>query len=210
MVVYFMEFPDPKYPFFSKLSKFQQRMFKRIHGILTSFDGPTKIPNNRCLYVEVHCAVIEYKNEKTKPVHYLIQIVDFDDPNYQRQEWSPKRWELVTDPALTRAIGFYNIYHQNWGLIEQGKALMHCENSTFAYDSEFNEYMKVEGATSEDVFDYILKFLSEKRKKYLLELFEKRDPEHLQYDENFDDYPDNYDLEDIIRDKGMQDLNNND
>ena len=55
---------------------------------------------------------------------------------------------------------------------------MHCENTTFAYHNEFNEYMKVERATSEDVFDYLFdvgagKFFSEKGKKYLLELFEK-------------------------------------
>ena len=51
MVVYFMEFPYPKYPFFKKLTKFQQCMFRRIHLILTSPDGSTKIPNNRYLYV---------------------------------------------------------------------------------------------------------------------------------------------------------------
>jgi len=44
--------------------------------------------------------------------------------------------------------------------------------------------MKVEGAVSEDIFDYFFdmragKFLSDKEKKYLLELFEKWDPEHL-------------------------------
>ena len=30
MVVYLMEIPDSKYPFFSRLAKFQQCMFKRI------------------------------------------------------------------------------------------------------------------------------------------------------------------------------------
>ena len=45
--------------------------------------------------------------------------------------------------------------------------------------------MKVDGATSEDVFDYLFdlgagKFLSKKRKKYLHELFERWDPEHLE------------------------------
>jgi len=59
MVVYFMEFPDPNFLFFSTLTKFQQCMFKKMHWILTSPDGPTKIPNNRCLYVEVHYALIE-------------------------------------------------------------------------------------------------------------------------------------------------------
>ena len=69
---------------------------------------------------------------------------------------------------------------------------------------------------SEDIFDYLFdvgaeKFLWLKGKKYLLELFKKWDPEHLkQLDEDFDDYPDNDDLETIIRDKGMQNLNNHD
>ena len=36
------------------------------------------------------------------------------------------------------------------------------------------------------------------------------DPKHLQYDEDFDDYPDNDDLEDIIGDEDMQNLNNDD
>jgi len=92
---------------------------------------------------------------------------------------------------------------------------MQYGNATLAYDNEFKEYMKVEGAVLEDIFDYLFdvgtgKFLSEKEKKYLLELFEKWDQEHLQFDQDFDDYPDNDDLEDIIRDEGMQNLNNDD
>ena len=68
--------------------------------------------------------------------------------------------------------------------------------------------MKVEGAISENIFDYLFdiragKFLLEKWKKYLLELFKKWDPEHLQLDEDFDDYPNNDGLEDIIWDEGM-------
>ena len=122
---------------------------------------------------------------------------------------------LVTDPALARAIGFFNIYHQCWALIENGKTLMHCRNTTFAYHNEFSEHMKVEGTSSEDVFYYLfdvgaIKFLSKKGKKYLLKLFEKWDLEHLQLDEYFDDYPYNDGLEDIIGDEGMQNLNNND
>jgi len=35
------------------------------------------------------------------------------------------------------------------------------------------------------------KFLLEKGKKYLHDLFEKWDPEHLQLDEDFNDYLDN-------------------
>jgi len=49
-----------------------------------------------------------------------------------------------------------------------------------------------------------------KRKKYLLELFEKWYPEHLQFDEYFDDYPDNNGLKDIIGNEGMQNLNMDD
>jgi len=68
--------------------------------------------------------------------------------------------------------------------------------------------MKVDGATSEDVFDYLFdlgaeKFLSENRKKYLHELFEKWDPEHLENDEDF-----NNELEGNIGDEGMQNLDN--
>ena len=32
---------------------------------------------------------------------------------------------------------------------------MYFENTTFANDNEFKEHMKVEGAVSEDVFDYL-------------------------------------------------------
>ena len=75
--------------------------------------------------------------------------------------------------------------------------------------------MKVEGAVSKDIFDYLFdigagKFLLEKEKKYLLELFEKWDPKHLQFVESFNDYPDNGGLKDIIGHEGMQNLNNND
>jgi len=56
-------------------------MFKRIHWILTSPDGPTKIPYNRSAHVEVHCAVIRYKNRKAKPAHYFVQLIDIKDPN---------------------------------------------------------------------------------------------------------------------------------
>ena len=45
------------------------------------------------------------------------------------------------------------------------------------------------------------KFLSEKGKKYVRELFEKWDPEHLEIDEDF-----NYGLEDNVVDEGMQNL----
>jgi len=65
--------------------------------------------------VGVHFTLIEYENGKAKPAHYLIQIMDFDDRNDQRQERrSLERRELATDPTLARAIGFYSIYHQRW------------------------------------------------------------------------------------------------
>jgi len=73
---------------------------------------------------------------------------------------------------------FYNIYHQSYPLIEQKKIFIYYGNTAFAYDNEFKEYMKVEGAVSEDIFDYLFyvgaeTFLSKKGIKYLLELFEK-------------------------------------
>jgi len=113
---------------------------------------------------------------------------------------------VVTDPALARAIGFFDIYHVMWESIEQGKILMHYGNTTFIYRDDFNKYMKVDGATSEEVFDYVFdlgvgKFLSEKGKKYLHELFEKWDPEHLENDEDYNDR-----LEHNIGDEGMQNL----
>jgi len=77
---------------------------------------------------------------------------------------------LVTNSALSKAIRLFNIYHQSWTLIERRKILMHCGNTTFTYDNKFKDYIKVEGAMSEDIFDYLFdvgveKFLSEKRKK---------------------------------------------
>ena len=92
---------------------------------------------------------------------------------------------------------------------------MYYENTIFTYDNKFKKYMKVEAAVSEDIFDYLFdvrarKFLLEKRKKYLLKLFEKWDPQHLQIAEDFDNYPDNDGLEDIIREEDIQNLNNDD
>jgi len=31
--------------------------------------------------MEVYCVQIEYENRKAKLAHYLVQIIDFDDPN---------------------------------------------------------------------------------------------------------------------------------
>ena len=42
-----------------------------------------------------------------------------------------------------------------WAMIEWGKILMHCKNTTFTYHYEFNKYIMAEEATSEDVFDYL-------------------------------------------------------
>jgi len=89
-----------------------------------------------------------------------------------------KRQGVVIDSTLARAIRFFNIYHQMWESIERGKMLMHCGNITFIYHDEFSKYMKVDGATSEDIFDYRFdmgaeKSFSKKGKKYLHELSEK-------------------------------------
>ena len=86
----------------------------------TSPEGPTKNPVRRYLTLEVYRTLIEYENGKAKPAHYLVQIVDCDDLNDQRQNWIHRNpVHLVTDPALSRAIGFFNIYHQCWALIEE-------------------------------------------------------------------------------------------
>ena len=108
------------------------------------------------------------------------------------------------DPALVRTIEFFNIYHVMWESIEQGKILMHCGNTTFIYHDDFSIY--VDRVMSEDVFDYLFdlgveKFLSKKEKKYIHELFEKWDSEHLENNEDFNDG-----LEDNIGDEGMQNL----
>ena len=62
-------------------------MFKRIHWIRTSPDGPMKFQAHRCLNLEVYNALIEYENGEAKSTHYLIQIVNYDDLNDQRREW---------------------------------------------------------------------------------------------------------------------------
>jgi len=48
--------------------------------------------------VEIRCALMKYENEKAKPAHYLVQIVDLDNPKDQQQEWFSKQHELVSDP----------------------------------------------------------------------------------------------------------------
>jgi len=50
-------------------------MFRMIYWIFTSPDGQIKVPYNRFLYVEVHCALIAYENRKAKPSRYLVQIL---------------------------------------------------------------------------------------------------------------------------------------
>jgi len=95
-----------------------------------------------------------------------------------------------------------------WALIEQGRILIQCENTTFIYHNDFSKDMNVEGATSENVFDYLFdigakKILSGKGKKYLHDLFEKWNPEFLQLNEDFDDNLDNDGLKDSIGDKSM-------
>ena len=55
-------------------------------------------------------------------------------------------------------------------LIEQGITLMHHGNTAFIYHIEFIKYVKVEGATLENVCDYLFdvgdgKILSEKGKR---------------------------------------------
>ena len=72
--------------------------------------------------------------------------------------------------------------------------------------------MKIEGATPEDIFEQLFdigarKFLSEKEKRHIHDLFEKQDLEHLELDEDFDDYLDNDGFEGIVGDKGIQNLN---
>ena len=60
-------------------------MFKKIHWILTSPDGPIKIQYSRPLYLEVHSALIEYENKKAKPAYYLVRVIDYND-GFQNKE----------------------------------------------------------------------------------------------------------------------------
>lgn len=131
MVLYFTEILDLKFSFFSILIKLKQCMFKKINWILTSPEGPTRNPARRYLTLEVYSALIEYENGKAKPANYLLQIIDCDDLNDKGQSWVHGNLvHLVTDPALSRAVGFFNFYHQCWALIEREKTLMHCGNTT--------------------------------------------------------------------------------
>jgi len=77
-----------------------------------------KFPYNRSIDVEVHYAVIEYENGKAKPAHYLVRLANLEYVDDERQEWLPERQGVVTDPALARAIGFFNIFHQMWESIK--------------------------------------------------------------------------------------------
>lgn len=77
---------------------------------------------------------------------------------------------VVSDPALARVIGFYNIY-QNVGIDWIRNIVMHCENTTLVYPSDFfSKYMNVEGGASKDIFNYLFnigvrKILLEKGKE---------------------------------------------
>jgi len=84
MVIYFSEIPNPENPFFQSLTKFQNYMFKRIHQVFISPDSPTKFSYNKSIDVEVHCAVIQYENEKAKPAYYLIRLTNLKELDDQR------------------------------------------------------------------------------------------------------------------------------
>jgi len=40
-------------------------------------------------------------------------------------------------------------------MIGLGKILMHCGSTTIIHCSDFSKYMKVKGAISEDIFNYL-------------------------------------------------------
>ena len=50
-----------------------------------------------------------------------------------------------------------------WILIKLAKPLIHCGNTAFIYRDDLSKYIKVEGATLEDVFDYLFDVRAEKR-----------------------------------------------
>ena len=47
---------------------------------------------------------------------FLVQLVDLDDPS--DQQIISRMIRISYDSTLARVIGFYNIYHQMWALIE--------------------------------------------------------------------------------------------
>ena len=43
-----------------------------------------KFPYNGSIDIEVHCAVVEYENEKAKPAYYLIRLTELEDLDGKR------------------------------------------------------------------------------------------------------------------------------
>ena len=84
MVAYLIEISNPKYPFFSTLTKFQKCMFKKIHQIYVSPNSPTRATESENLHIEINCALIEYENRKATLAHYPVQLINLEYANGQR------------------------------------------------------------------------------------------------------------------------------
>jgi len=65
-------------------------------------------PKNKSLHIELHYAKLN-KNGRVKLAHYLVQLINLDEPNDRWKQWFPKRQGIVSDPILARGID--NIYH---------------------------------------------------------------------------------------------------
>ena len=91
MIVILMEISYPKYSFFSRHLSFNNACLKGFIGLSHLLMGPTEVSYNGSLYVNVHYVVIEYENGKVKLAHYLILVVDLDNPNNQHKEWFSER-----------------------------------------------------------------------------------------------------------------------
>ena len=79
MVTCFIKILDLEYLSFLSLTISQKNMFKRIHSICASPNGPIRVPKNRSLHIEVHYLLTEDENGKAKLAHYLVQFIDSND-----------------------------------------------------------------------------------------------------------------------------------
>ena len=86
MVSQFMEIFDMEYPFLLGLSRFQNLMFKRVHRICTSPNGPTRTLAKTSLHFKTHYTTIESDNQKTKLACHLVQLADLNNLEDLRQE----------------------------------------------------------------------------------------------------------------------------
>jgi len=72
MIDCILKFPNPEYPFFSHLTRFQKCMFTRTDQVFTSPNIPMRAPYNTNWHIHVHYALIEYEHRKVKSDNYPV------------------------------------------------------------------------------------------------------------------------------------------